>query len=124
VFRFWTDATAASRCRSGIGLQDKGVPPGDVSHCLRDQKAPVLLGVPKPVGPSQPGAAAHKTVPHDAVCPAVTSKSEPVWLYGYEPYVTDAALPARAYTDAINGEETEVPPKVSHPECPWYAYES
>jgi len=39
-----------------------------------DQKAPAPLVVPKPVGPSQPTPAVHRSVPQDPLLPEVTSK--------------------------------------------------
>ncbi len=43
------------------------------------QNPPVPAGVPRPVGPSQPTAAVHRSLPQEAVAPMVTSFSEPVW---------------------------------------------
>src|SRR5215469_6994297 len=50
--------------------------------------------------------------------PAKMSVSDEVWLYEYDPSWIDVPLPASAYTAAIIGVETLVPPKTSQPGSP------
>ena len=52
--------------------------------------------------------------------PDVTSLNvdDESWVYG-KLFVADAALPASAYTDAMIGDDTLVPPNTSQPEKPW-----
>ena len=49
------------------------------------QKATAPLGVPSPVGPSQPVVALHSALPHDPLLPLITSLSAEAWLYGKVP---------------------------------------
>src|SRR5690348_14008469 len=74
------------------------------------------LGVPLPVGPSYPGAATHRYADeHAPFDPLVTSKSDPASRYESCPYVDVAVLAASAYTPAMIGAATLVPPKMYHP---------
>src|ERR1041385_4961659 len=90
--------------------------PGEVRH----QKAPTPDGVPRPVGPSHPMPATHHwDVAQVPLLPEVTSLKLPaafhsVWALAVE------AFPASAYTEAMIGDATLVPPKTSHPLTPWY----
>ena len=48
-----------------------------------DAKAALPFGVPRPVGPSQPGPAVHHTDGlHEPLLPVVTSNRFPVWAHG------------------------------------------
>jgi len=49
------------------------------------QNAPVPLGVPLPVGPSQPVVALHRSLPQLPLLPLLTSCRLLVWLYENEP---------------------------------------
>jgi hypothetical protein len=74
------------------------------------QKLLVPFGVPRPVGPSQPGPAVHHTAGlHEPFDPLVTSFNPPgfaqVSAAGYE-----LNTPPRAYTLATIGDEALVPP--------------
>ena len=74
------------------------------------QKAPTPLGVPRPVGPSQPVLAWHHcVVGQEPLLPEVTSKREPECVYGMA-FAYPAVFPLRAYTAAMIGEERLVPP--------------
>ena len=46
------------------------------------ESAETPFGVPRPVGPSQPGPASQSTLPQPPFAPAVTSKRSPVSAYG------------------------------------------
>ncbi len=59
--------------------------------------------------------------PQLPLLPDVTSNRPDVCEYGYEPYVVDVPLPARAYTAAMIGALALVPPTVPQPlkHSPW-----
>src|SRR5437764_13659845 len=85
-----------------------GQPPG--------WNAAVPLGVPRPVGPSQPVPALQIGAPQPPLRPDVTSNRLPAFWYGYEAGKSAApGVPARAYTDAMIGADALVPPNTAQP---------
>src|SRR5689334_9480487 len=61
------------------------------------ENAAVPLGVPRPVGPSQPVPAVHSGAPQVPLLPLVTSNRLAWWAYGYEAGESEApGVPARA----------------------------
>src|SRR3954471_12633242 len=77
-----------------------------MSPCGPVVSASTPFGVPRPVGPSQPGPAWHSTLPHPPLVPSVTSKRAPGLSYGYDAgLVFGTGVPARAYIEAMRGED-------------------
>jgi hypothetical protein len=101
--------------------REAGLAPADDDDVGRlGQKAVTPIGVPSPVGPSQPAVPWQSASPQLPLLPDVTSYSDPDGaLYEYAapdwPFEVVAVLPASAYTEAISGDATLVPPKTSHP---------
>ena len=96
--------------RQATTLADLPDEPADVAA----NRAPFALrpltpiGVPMPLGPSQPVAARHSTVPHEPLVPLVTSLKAAACAYGYD--AASPAVPAIASIAAIIGVPADVPP--------------
>lgn len=94
-----------------------------ICHVMRvwGQRPATPLGVPTPVGPSQPGPETHHwvvVVGQLPVEPKVTSLNLPELAYGRElaNAVELPVFPERAYMAAISGEDRLVPPYWAHDE--------
>jgi len=79
------------------------------------------LGVPRPVGPSQPVPALQSGAPQRPLLPVVTSFRLEVCEYKL-PGLFVLVLPASAKTEAVIGVATYVPPNTSHPDWPYESY--
>ena len=82
VLRFGTKPRPPADAPGPPGWQSAGRPWFPVP-VRSSQNAPVPLGVPSPVGPSQPVREVHHwVVGHVPLLPLVTSNSDPVCAYG------------------------------------------